>query len=78
MLTVNVSIFTTFSVRKRLSNVKLLRQIYQGEQIYSKRSLCHSQESIELVLNVMQIPNLLPSKNDQSRVNEKNYALSDT
>ena len=57
LLTVNVSIFTTFSVRKRLSNVKLLRQIYQGEQIYSKRSLCHPQKSIELVLNVMQIPN---------------------
>ena len=28
LLIVNVSIFTTFSVRKRLSNVKLLRQIY--------------------------------------------------
>ena len=35
-------------------------------------------KSIELALNDMQIQNLIACKKDQSRVNEKNYALLDT
>ena len=50
LLIVNVSIFTTFSVRKRLSNVKLLRQIYLVNKFTVNAVFAIFNKSIELVL----------------------------
>ena len=77
LLIVNVSIFTTFSVRKRLSNVKLLRQIYLVNKFTVNAVFAIFKKSIELVLNERQIQNLITCRKNQSRANEKYYALLD-
>ena len=77
LLIVNVSIFTTFSVRKRLSNVKLLRQIYLVNKFTVNAVFAIFKKSIELVLNERQIQNLITCRKNQSRANEKYYAFLD-
>ena len=66
LLNVNVSVFTTFSVRKRLSNVKLLRQIYLVNKFTVNAVFAIFKKSIELVLNEMQIQNLITCRCNRS------------
>ena len=59
-------------------NVKLLRQIYSLNKFTVNAVFAIFEKSIELVLNEMQIQNLITRRKNQSRVNEKYYALLDT